>query len=84
MSDKVNLIAETASVGASRATIGGGFAGAAAFFAGINWIGWLSLGIAILGLMINWYFSWLRNKREQEIHELTKRKLQDQCNAKKD
>ena len=82
MSDKVSLIAETASVGASRATIGGGFAGAAAFFMQFNWIGWLSLGIAILGLMINWYFSWQRNRREQEIHELTKKKLLEQCDVK--
>ncbi|ALH95602.1 holin [Acinetobacter equi] len=85
MSEKVHLFAETsaAAIG-SKASFGGGAASFVAFFAGINWIGWLSLGIAILGLIINAYFSCQRNHREKEIHRLKVKQLKDQCDAKQD
>ncbi|MCL6246533.1 holin [Acinetobacter sp. ANC 4945] len=80
MSETTAAVAETsvAALG-SKVTLGGSATSAAAFFMGINWVGWLSLGIAILGLIINAYFSWQRNQREKEIHELTKRKLNNEC-----
>jgi len=37
-----------------KATLTGGATSAAGFFMGINWIG---VGIAVLGLLINFYFS---------------------------
>jgi formate-dependent nitrite reductase membrane component NrfD len=83
MSERVSLVAETsaAAIG-SKASFGGGAASFVAFFAGINWIGWLSLGIAILGLLINWYFSWQRNRREEELHALKRKSYEGECNVK--
>ena len=85
MSETTHLVAETsaAAIGSKASGIGGA-ASFAAFFMGVNWIGWLSLGIAILGLLINFYFSWQRNHREKVEHNLRVKKLQDQCNAKQD
>ena len=85
MSETTAVMAEAsaAAIG-SKATVGGGAASFLAFFMHFNWIGWLSLGIAILGLLINWYFSWQRNRREEEIHRLEKKQLEGKCNAKQD
>lgn len=82
MSEKTNLAVEASAAAlGSKATVGGGATSAAAFFIGINWIGWLSLGIALLGLIINFYFSWQRNRREKAEHELKMNKLRGDCNA---
>ncbi len=85
MSENTQLAVEASAAAlGSKATVGGGATSAAAFFMGVNWIGWLSLGIAILGLLINLYFSWQRNHREKVEHNLRVKKLQDQCDAKQD
>lgn len=85
MSETTHLVAETsaAAIGSKASGIGGA-ASFAAFFIGINWIGWLSLGIAVLGLLINLYFSHQRNLREKEIHRLQVKKLEGLCNVKQD
>lgn len=82
MSEKTQLAVEAsaAAIG-SKATVGGGATSAAAFFVGVNWIGWISLAIAVIGLLTNVYFSYRRNCREEEIHRLEKQKLEGQCNA---
>ncbi|WP_180110515.1 holin [Acinetobacter sp. YH12098] len=85
MSETTTVVAEAsaAAIGSKASGIGGA-ASFAAFFMGINWIGWLSLGIAILGLLINLYFSWQRNHREKEIHRLQVKRLRGQCDAGQD
>lgn len=87
MSEKVHWVAEasaaTLSSKSGATAVGGGLSGAAAFFAGVNWIGWLSLGIAILGLLINWYFSWQRDQREKEVHRMKIKELEGRCNVSK-
>lgn len=83
MSEKTNLAVEASAAAlGSKATLGGGATSAAAFFMGINWVGWLSLGIAILGLLINLYFSWQRNQREEAEHDLRMKQLQGECDVK--
>ena len=81
MSEKVNLVAETSAALASKATVGGGAASFVAFIAGINWIAWVSLAIAFGGLLINWYFSWQRNRREEELHALKRKNYEGKCNV---
>lgn len=85
MSETTTAVAETsaAAIG-SKATMTGGAASATGFFMGIDWLGWIGIGIAILGLLVNLYFSWQRNQREKEIYELTKRKLNGECNVEQD
>lgn len=90
MSEKTMLFAEAsaaamgskASAGSATA-VGGGLSGAAAFFVGINWIGWISLAIAVLGLLINLYFSWQRDRREKEVHRMKMKELEGRCNVSK-
>ena len=82
MSERVSLVAETSAAIASKATVGGGATGFIAFIAGINWIAWVSLAIALGGLLINWYFSWQRNRREEELHELKRKSYEGECNVK--
>lgn len=66
----------------SKATLTGGATSAAGFFMGVNWIGWIGVGVAVLGLLINLYFSVQRNKREQREHEARMKELEGRCNVK--
>lgn len=82
MSDTTAAVAEAsaATIG-SKATVTGGAASAAGFYIGVDWIGWLGICIAVIGLAVNVWFSWQRNIREKEIHALTKKKLIGECDA---
>ncbi len=71
--------ASAAAVGA-KFTAGGGFGGAAGFWLGFNWLGWIGVGIAIAGLLVNAYFSFQRDKREKAEHALRMRQLNNECN----
>jgi 4-hydroxybenzoate polyprenyltransferase len=82
MSEKVHLVAETSAAIASKATVGGGATSFIAFIAGINWVAWVSLAIALGGLLINWYFSWQKDQREKAKHQLEMAKLKGDCNVK--
>lgn len=73
--------ASVAAIG-SKATLTGGATSFAGFFMGIDWMGWAGIGGMVLGLIINGYFSWQRNRREKEIHELTLKKLNGDCDVK--
>ena len=87
MSEKVHWVAEasaaTLSSKSGAAAVGGGVSSFAAFIAGINWIGWLSLAIAIFGLLINLYFSYQRDRRENAKHQLEMKKLEGDCDVQK-
>lgn len=83
MSETTAAVAETSAAAlGSKATVTGGAASFAGFFMGIDWMGWIGIGVAVLGLLINVYFSWQRNQREKAEHELKMAKLRGQCNVK--
>ena len=97
MSETTAVVAEasaaTLSSKAAVGSVGGGAASAAGFFMGIDWIGWVGISIAVLGLILQSVFSYRRDKREKvalqkeeqradEIHQLTVRKLNGECNVK--
>jgi formate-dependent nitrite reductase membrane component NrfD len=85
MSDTTAAVAETSAAAlGSKATVTGGAASAAGFFMGIDWMGWVGIGVAILGLLINVYFSWQRNQREKAEHSLRMKQLMGECNVKQD
>jgi hypothetical protein len=71
--------ASAAAIGA-KFSFGGGATGAASFWFGVNWLGWLGVGIAIAGLIVNWYFSYQRNKRELAEHKVKMKQLNQECN----
>lgn len=66
--------AAVAAVG-SKITYGGAATGAVGALASVNWIGWIGVIVAILGLSINFYFSWKKDQREQIESDLRIRKL---------
>lgn len=65
-----------------KITVASGSASFVAFAAKIDVIGWFGLTIAALGLITQVYFAIARNNREKEIHELTKKNLEGECNVK--
>jgi len=85
MSETTSAVAETSAAAlGSKATVTGGAASAAGFFMGIDWMGWVGIGVAVLGLLINVYFSWQRNQREKAEHNLRMKQLLGECNVKQD
>lgn len=59
----------------SKITYGGAATGAVGALTSVNWIGWIGVIVAILGLSINFYFSWKKDQREQIESNLRIRKL---------
>lgn len=60
---------------ASKATMGGAIATLWGWLASSQFIGVAGLGIALVGLLVNWYFRARGDKREQKEHEARMRKL---------
>lgn len=75
---EITAEATIATVG-SKITYAGGATGAVGALANINWIGWIGVFIAILGLAINFYFSWQRDKREKIESSLRVKNLMEGC-----
>lgn len=73
MSEHTQAAIETTIVATSqKATVVGGGASFLGWVASIDWLAFLGIFIALVGLAINFYFSHQRNKREQAEHELRK------------
>lgn len=73
--DYVNQIPDSAAVSlSSGTTIGAGAVGFLSWVGSINWVGLISVLVAVAGLITNVYFSWRRNKREEELHQFTLKK----------
>lgn len=69
-------------VGASVANKGmlvGGAAGMVGFFSQVNWIGVAGVAVAVLGLMINFYFQVRKDRREHAESQARLQALRDQC-----
>lgn len=79
-SNTVVEVATTISSTASKTT----YAAAASSFLGwlisIDFIAFTGLFIAVAGFFVNIYYKRLEDRRAQEIHELTKQKMQDEHN----
>ncbi len=65
-----------------KITLGAGGATVFGWFVGVDWLAFLGVLIALLGLAINFYFSWQRNAREKAEHEMRMRKLNGDCDVK--
>ena len=80
MVDQAHLTAETAAVisdVASKTTYIGGLGGFFAWLLSIDILPWAGLFVAIAGLIVNWYYRRQENKRAQEIHDLTVKRLRE-------
>lgn len=45
------------------------------FVANINWVPWLSFGLALLTFIVNWYYKRQENKRAEENHKRGKNEI---------
>ena len=80
MADRAHLTAETAAVisdVASKTTYIGGLGGFFAWLLSIDILPWAGLFVAMAGLIVNWYYRRQENKRAQEIHDLTVKRLRE-------
>ncbi|MFD1439036.1 hypothetical protein HLH14_09310 [Acinetobacter sp. ANC 4282] len=80
MADRAHLTAETAAVisdVASKTTYIGGLGGFFAWILSIDILPWAGLFVAMAGLIVNWYYRRQENKRAQEIHDLTVKRLRE-------
>lgn len=55
---------------ATKTTLSGGAAGLYSWISGVNWVGAISILVAVIGLGANLYFQRRRDKREQEEHRV--------------
>ncbi|KGT48896.1 MULTISPECIES: holin [unclassified Acinetobacter] len=77
---RAQLTADTATVisdVASKTTYIGGLGGFFAWMLSIDILPWAGLFVAFAGLIVNWYYRRQENKRAQEIHELTLKRLRE-------
>ena len=85
MADNQQIIETSAGVAASKVvTYGGSFAGAvSAWFGSIDWGLWISISIAIAGLLMNWYFAKKKDKRDEIEHKafLENLKIKGKCDV---
>lgn len=85
MSEHTQAAIETTIVATSqKATVVGGGASFLGWLAAIDWLAFVGIFIALVGLAINFYFSHQRNKREQKEHDLRMIQLQRGHDAKQD
>lgn len=71
---KAAIEAGTAAI-ASKATMGGAIATVLGWIGSSQFVGVAGLGIAFLGLLVNWYFKARVDRREQREYEARMRKL---------
>jgi len=88
-------VAAGAATKATYATYTGAGASILGFITSIDWVALTGLLVAVVGFLLNAYFQFKRNKREelesmlriqreQDLHELEMKKLNGECNVKQD
>lgn len=88
-------VAEVAAGAATKATYAGGGASVLGVLASIDWLALAGFFIAVAGFLLNAYFQYKRNKREelesllrikreQDIHELEMKRLEGRGDVKQD
>jgi hypothetical protein len=94
--DEKQQVAEALAVSvASKTTYAGGIGSILAWAASIDWLAVLGVLVALAGFLLNGYFQFKRNKREelesslrmireQEKHNIEMQKLKGECNVKQD
>lgn len=64
---------------ATKTTVGAGITGAYSWISSINWVGVISVLVAVIGLVTNLYFQRRRDKREHEEHVERLAQMRGQC-----
>lgn len=83
MQENTHAAVEATVVAASqKTTVAAGGVSFVGWIAQIDWLAFLGIFIALLGLAINFYFSWQRNAREKAEHEMRMKKLNGDCDVK--
>lgn len=76
MNSKENAVEEAlAASAAAKATYIGGYGGAVlAWLSSANWLAVMGVFVGVMGLLVNTLFSYRRDKREAQLHDI---KLQE-------
>lgn len=73
--DLIEHIPDSAAVSvATKTTVGAGVAGAYSWIASVNWVGVISVFVAVAGLFVNLYFQRRRYRLEREESRLRQEK----------
>ena len=84
MSETTTAVAETsAAIATSKAATyaGSGAAGVSAWMGSIDLGFWVSIGIAIAGFVMNWYFAKKKDKRDEIAHKAYLESLEGKCDV---
>ena len=87
MSETTTAVAETsAAIATSKAAtyVGSGTAGLSAWLGSIDWGFWISISIALAGLVMNWYFAKKKDRREEIANKALLESLEGKCDAEQD
>ena len=86
MSESTQIIDASAAIAASKAATyaGSGVAGISAWIGSIDLAFWISILIAIAGLLMNWYFARKKDKRDEIEHKayLESLEIEEDCDVK--
>lgn len=70
--DYIDQIPDSAAIStAQTTTISSAAVGFLSWLGSINWVGLISVLVAVAGLIANVYFSYRKHKREEELHQFT-------------
>ena len=84
MADRAEIAVEVLGASsASKVTQGGAVAGVFGWLASVNWIGLSGVLIALLGLLMNWYFQRRRDRRESAESAARIRAIEGSCDVAK-
>lgn len=84
MSDSQQFIDASAAIATSKAAtyVGSGTAGLSAWLGSIDWGFWVSISIALAGLVMNWYFAKKKDKRDEIEHKAYLESLEGKFDVK--
>lgn len=70
--DYIDHIPDSSAISTAQITTAGSAAvGFLSWLGSINWVGLISVLVAVAGLIANVYFSYRKHKREEELHQFT-------------
>lgn len=86
MPNSQQFVDASAAIASSKAATyaGSGAAGVSAWMGSLDWGFWVSISIALAGLVMNWYFAKKKDLRDEIEHKAYLESLEGKCDAEQD